>query len=55
MTFAKKWSCGVPEFAKTEVNQHFGKTLATHVATWEFTASTLSKFRSNQVHNMEVH
>ena len=32
MTFAKKWSYGVPEFAETEVNQHFGKTLATHVA-----------------------
>ena len=32
MTFAKKWSYGVPEFAEMEVNQHFGKTLATHVA-----------------------
>ena len=32
MTFAKKWSYRVPEFAETEVNQHFGKTLATHVA-----------------------
>ena len=32
MTFANNWSYGVPEFAEMEVNQHFGKTLATHIA-----------------------